>query len=298
MDIHFHRLRYFIAVAETLNFTKAAQNMFVSPQALNQQIIKLEEELGCALFFRSTRTVQLTEAGERLYTNFSSVIKQYETGCMEFEAWQKKQKSVLKIGYLEVLSTEDIIKPIIRYLQNLDANIRVQIRAGQLNEVNRWMQEGSIDLCITNVHENEMWCDAFERITLFQMPAVIVTGKEHPWTQKEVITKEDMKQYPILLMKQPKDMERDNFYSKIKGSENVYYPNYDSILMNMETGPYYSVFPKLPDCKNGPDKLNYYELPKEYRFLFYMCLLYREDNRFSNLFRKVRLEAKELHIKI
>jgi len=296
MEINFHRLQYFISVAETLNFTKAAQDLYVSPQALNQQIIKLEEELGCSLFLRSTRSVHLTEAGEYLYTKFAPIIKQFDDGCVEFEKWQKRKNHILKIGYLEAISREDVIKPVVQYLHKLDEDIQVQIQAGQLNEVSKWMKEGSVDLCITNVHEYEIWCEDFEKIQVLQMPAVLVTAKDHPWAKKNVISPEDMKQFPILLMKQPKDMEKDSFYSKIKGSENVYYPNYDSILMNMETGPYYSVFPKQFDNAHQRGKLRCYDLPEEYRFSFCMYIMFHPENRFASVLRKIKVGKDELEI--
>jgi DNA-binding transcriptional LysR family regulator len=298
MEIYFHRLKYFIAAAETLSFTKAAQNMFISPQALNQQIIKLEEELGCELFVRSTRTVCLSETGERLYADFAPTVKRYDEACKSFEQWQKKQKNILKIGYLEAISREDVVKPVIQNLQLINPDLKVQIHAGQLNEVNRWMQEGSIDLCITNVHEYEIWCSSYEQIEIFRMPAVAVTALDHPWSGKERITKTDMAQYPILLMKQPKDMEKESFYSIVQSSERVYYPNYESILMNMETGPYYSVFPKYFDEKVRRDKLQSYELPEEYRFWFQMCLIYRSDNRFADVFHELVRVKDSLHIRI
>src|ERR1700728_4500073 len=59
-------LRYFIAVAELRNFTKAAEASFVAQSALSQQISRLEHELGAPLFVRGKRGAQLTPAGELL----------------------------------------------------------------------------------------------------------------------------------------------------------------------------------------------------------------------------------------
>lgn len=64
MDLR--HLKYFLAVAETRNFTQAAANCYVAQSALSQQIARLEKEVGAQLFSRTSRSVRLTAAGELL----------------------------------------------------------------------------------------------------------------------------------------------------------------------------------------------------------------------------------------
>lgn len=58
------QLEYFVAVAEQLNFTKAAKQFYISQTAVTLQIKALEEELGVVLFYRTNRKVELTPAGK------------------------------------------------------------------------------------------------------------------------------------------------------------------------------------------------------------------------------------------
>jgi DNA-binding transcriptional LysR family regulator len=67
MDVELRHLRAFVAVAEELSFTRAAKRLFLAQQALSAQIRQLEERLGVQLLTRTTRRVELTEAGGVLY---------------------------------------------------------------------------------------------------------------------------------------------------------------------------------------------------------------------------------------
>jgi len=66
MDLDLRKLRYFAAVAEHRHFGRAAERLYIAQPVLSRQIRALEQDLGCALLVRTTRSVQLTAAGERL----------------------------------------------------------------------------------------------------------------------------------------------------------------------------------------------------------------------------------------
>ena len=74
LDIDIRSLRYFVAVAEELSFTKAAERLFVAQQAISRDIRQLEERLGTRLFERTSRRVVLTLAGERLLVRARELI--------------------------------------------------------------------------------------------------------------------------------------------------------------------------------------------------------------------------------
>ncbi|MCQ8771017.1 LysR family transcriptional regulator [Streptomyces telluris] len=67
MDLDLRKLRYFVAVAEHRHFGRAAQALFIAQPVLSRQIRAFEQELGCRLFTRTTRSVELTPAGQQLY---------------------------------------------------------------------------------------------------------------------------------------------------------------------------------------------------------------------------------------
>src|SRR3979490_3178245 len=80
-----YQLRYFLAVAETGNFTKAAQRSFVSQPSLSQQILNLEEEFGQQLFHRLGRKAVLTEAGKTLMEGARRILGDVDQTLQELK---------------------------------------------------------------------------------------------------------------------------------------------------------------------------------------------------------------------
>lgn len=74
MDLDLRKLRYFVAVAECRHFGRAAERLYIAQPVLSRQIRALERELGCALLARTTRSVELTAAGQRLYEEGQRVL--------------------------------------------------------------------------------------------------------------------------------------------------------------------------------------------------------------------------------
>lgn len=77
-ELEIRSLRYFVAAAEELNFTRAAARLFVAQQALSREIRRLEERLGTTLFVRTTRRVTLTSDGERLLVRARDLVARHD----------------------------------------------------------------------------------------------------------------------------------------------------------------------------------------------------------------------------
>lgn len=102
------KIRCFMVLAQTLNFTKAAEQVFLTQQAVSHSIASLEQELGLQLFERSTRSVRLTAEGQKLYSFFSRTELEYE---LLLEDLRKSQNPfLLHVGYQNFISFFDKLR--------------------------------------------------------------------------------------------------------------------------------------------------------------------------------------------
>jgi DNA-binding transcriptional LysR family regulator len=88
-----------LSLAETLNFTKTANQLFITQQAVSKNISRMEESMGFPLFERSHHAVRLTEGGERFYALFSEFVSEYEKAVGEVRRQCLKRATTLQIGY-------------------------------------------------------------------------------------------------------------------------------------------------------------------------------------------------------
>lgn len=105
-------LRYFMAVAEELHFSKAAEKLHISQPPLSQQIKKLEEELGAQLFIRHKRKVRMTEAGNILKDEAKKILRSIENAQSMVTAAAGGKKGRLLLGYIP-MAMDGIIPNII-----------------------------------------------------------------------------------------------------------------------------------------------------------------------------------------
>ncbi len=99
MDVHLRNLRYFVAVAEELHFSRAAERLHVSQPALSKQIRQLERQLRFELFRRDRRRVELTAAGEALLPTARALLAAWEASLREASARATEEGKLLRVGF-------------------------------------------------------------------------------------------------------------------------------------------------------------------------------------------------------
>ena len=100
MDVHLRRLRYFVAVAEDLHFTRAAERLHVAQPSLSKQIRELEGEMGAQLLERSSRLVRVTAAGRALLPHARDLLAGWDAAQIEVADAASAAAAVLRVGFV------------------------------------------------------------------------------------------------------------------------------------------------------------------------------------------------------
>jgi DNA-binding transcriptional LysR family regulator len=139
------RLRYFVAVAEELSFNRAAQRLHISQPPLSNQIKRLEEELGVRLFDRSSRGVQMTEAGELLLEEARRIFVQVDQTVRTVQHVGHGEVGHLTLGFVASASNE-VLPPILRTFRDRYPEVDLFLREMRPDRVVHQLHNKQIDV--------------------------------------------------------------------------------------------------------------------------------------------------------
>lgn len=192
-----HQLRYFCAVAETGNFTRAAEREQVAQPSLSQQIIKLEEELGVRLFHRLGRTVRLTEPGQIFLPRAHTILNELKAVKDEVKSKQLAASGPVSVGVIPTIAPYFLPARIGSFCRKYpDSNITVfeDVTARLMNR----LRAGLIDLAImalpTRGHDLECFPLLTERL-------FAIFPKDHKLARKQSILLGELRSEPFLLLR-------------------------------------------------------------------------------------------------
>ena len=109
-------LKYFLAVAEELNFTKASEKLFISQPPLSRQIAELEEELQAKLFIRNNKKVELTEAGKYFEKEIKTLFQNLELISAKTKKIAENVSGEFRIAYISSIYSA-VISDLIKHLK-------------------------------------------------------------------------------------------------------------------------------------------------------------------------------------
>jgi DNA-binding transcriptional LysR family regulator len=170
------RLRYFVAVAEELHFGRAAERLFIAQPALSQQIRKLEEELGVALFERDRRHVGLTPAGEALLPEAHAAVEQVDRALAVGRRYRSGRIGRLDIGCTPG-AVGGLMGQIVRAFQGAHRDVKLELHHYSFSDVSAGLRNGEVDAAFVRLPLSVP--DLRYRILVVE-PRVVALPPEHP----------------------------------------------------------------------------------------------------------------------
>lgn len=146
------QLRYLVALAEELNFTRAAEREHVAQPALSQQIRRLEDEVGLTLVERTTRHVSLTDAGEVLVVRARRVLAELEAAGTELQALRGMDTGHVTIGAMHTMGPIDLSLPLALF-HDLHPGVGLTVREQSSEEMAEMLRIDELDLAFLSVTE-------------------------------------------------------------------------------------------------------------------------------------------------
>jgi len=138
-------LRYFVAVAQTHNFTRAAEMLGISQPPLSQQILRLEREIGTPLLKRLTRGVELTEAGEVFYEDACQILELTGNALEKAKGIARGVSGQLSLGFACSIAFHSTIFNLLQQFQTRYPAMRLLPREANMATLMQDLQEGLLD---------------------------------------------------------------------------------------------------------------------------------------------------------
>lgn len=210
MIVELRHIRYFIVLAEELNFSRAAERLHISQPPLSRQIKELEEEIGARLFHRTKRYVALTNAGEVFLKKAYQILDQVDQACTAARAMESKEELV--IGFTG--TAQDIV-PAIHTYTDLYPSVSIVLQQMTTAEQIKALHEKKIDIGLVTspIHNEEIKTKFLKRC-----PFMLVMPKSHPLAFK-----------PSLYMH---ELEQESFIMTTRSAGALYYDRFIEIFQN------------------------------------------------------------------
>ncbi|GCE06566.1 LysR family transcriptional regulator [Dictyobacter aurantiacus] len=176
-------LRYFVTVAEELHFARAAERLHMAQQPLSFQIKQLEEELGVTLFRRTTRRVELTEAGRALLAEVYVALDHLRLGVEAARSLERGETGSLVIGYAS-MALYNLVPLAVHHFRERFPAVQVTLRELCSPELEEHLLKGTFDvgLAIQGMYEPGLIYE-----TVLREQATVAIPRHHPLAKRRQI---------------------------------------------------------------------------------------------------------------
>ncbi len=275
----------FLAVADRLSFSKAAQELYISQPAVSKQIALMEQEFGVPLFDRTRKTIQLTEAGRLFYELFSDFNSNFKATLEKVQSLNYTRKGEVHIGCTINWDISNLYTPIQNFFSQKYPQLKLSWDGYSFDDLIPALKSGKVDV----VFSLDIFLrDYPELVTrnLMQIKSILLYSAQHPLADPE---------HPSLL-----DLQNDTFfvpYTKTGKSlrdsvvnqcaaagftpKMINSPDYSSMLLQIQCGGCAMLTDEWMMSKNNP---LFRHLEMDYEHTVGVAYLQNGENISKNLF--------------
>lgn len=184
VDVDLRLLRYFVAVADTLHFGRAAEQLFVSQPALSQQIRRFEHALGFDLFIRDRRSVALTSAGDALVDEARAALAAGDAFGQAARRQRRAEHGELVVGF-HVRWPYNVLPRVLRRYRDALPDISVQLVQHDFRDTSAGLRSGDADVALLHL---PLVGDGLEFMPVAQEERVAMVARDDALADRETVT--------------------------------------------------------------------------------------------------------------
>lgn len=179
-----YQIRYFLAVAETLNFTRASERSFVSQPALTKAIQRLEETIGGRLFDRTRTPVALTELGQAMLPSLKRIYDGAQEAREQARRLTREPRELVRVGVMCTIDFQQVLPGFVES-QDQRTDVQLRFREGNLEALTDALDQGDVDIGVM--------CSPYEipkrfhHQPLFREDYVLAIGDDHRFNGRSQI---------------------------------------------------------------------------------------------------------------
>ncbi|MFB7447034.1 MULTISPECIES: LysR family transcriptional regulator [unclassified Streptomyces] len=198
MDVHGRDLRYFVAVAEELHFTRAAERLYVSQPALSKQVRSLERQLGAPLFDRDRQGVALTPVGTALLPHARAVLAAWEEGEAAVGRARAAADGTLVVGMSTSPGRGGLLPAIRSRFTEAHPEARLRLRQVGWEDPTAGLADGTSDVAF-------VWlplpgADRFRWVVVATEPRLVALPEAHPLAARDGLDFAELLDEPFLAL--------------------------------------------------------------------------------------------------
>jgi DNA-binding transcriptional LysR family regulator len=261
------QIKYALALARYNNFTEAARSVYVSQPAFSKQIASLEKELGLHLFLRTSRSVEITPAGEVMIAAFKNISTLFDQAYQQAIQKAGLPGLHLTIGFLKDLGNHPIISRAMDRLIHTYPEAKIRVGSIGSTEIPFALESDVTDIFITLDREVKLYPDVIS-FPLYQIQLAIVVSSTLPLVKKRTFDFDTFhrSKIPVLVTKDVVDYEY--IFTKacevfgVDRSSLMVVSNIESMLSAVEAGLGVAFFSTTPRVVSNP-AIRYFLLENE-----------------------------------